>query len=75
MTHLKVELNKQTCQALTNLLDGVFRTGASITVTIDFNSLLHYPPGAALGEGDEYLASITPPTVVVQPDKMTIEIK
>ena len=71
MTHLKIELNKQTCQALISLFDGVFRTGAAITIVVDFDSLLHYPPEdpGFPGGGKEA------PTVVVQPDKMTIEIK
>ncbi len=63
---LKVKLDKHAAQTMDGFFNHIFNTGASVTVTIIFDSNLFYPTNK-----DEVIE----PEIIIMPHKATIEIK
>jgi len=68
MTTLKVEIDKRTANVLVNLFDGIFRTGATMQITIDFDHILHLQDDPGFPGNKEA-------KLLIKPEKALIEIR
>jgi len=71
---LKVEISQNTAETLQHLFDHVFKTGASITIEVDFDTMLHIPTADPLTQLNDQPENVKP-EVFVNPKTARIVIR